>query len=72
MTNDEEDDLPTEDGFPKLGAPARRALAAAGYVRLDQLADVSESDLRKLHGMGPTAIAALQTALGERGLSLRS
>ncbi|HET7047204.1 MAG TPA: DUF1801 domain-containing protein [Solirubrobacteraceae bacterium] len=55
--------------FPKLAAPARRALAAAGYTRLDQLAQVTEPDLKKLHGMGPTAIAALREALQERGLS---
>lgn len=61
-----------DPGFPKLSAPARRALAAAGYTRLDQLAEVSESDLQKLHGMGPTAIAALRGALHERGLALRS
>jgi DNA-directed RNA polymerase alpha subunit len=59
-------------GFPKLHAPARRALSGAGYTRLDQLAQVSESDLRKLHGMGPTAIEALRTALEDRGLSFRS
>jgi uncharacterized protein YdhG (YjbR/CyaY superfamily) len=59
-------------GFPKLAAPARRALSAAGYTRLDQLAQVSEPELRKLHGMGPTAIAALREALGERGLSFHS
>jgi uncharacterized protein YdhG (YjbR/CyaY superfamily) len=56
-------------GFPNLAAPARRALSAAGYTRLDQLAQVSEPALRKLHGMGPTAIAALRDALHERGLS---
>jgi hypothetical protein len=64
----EEDDT----GFPKLSAPARRALSDAGYTRLDKLADVSESDLKKLHGMGPTAIAALRVALDEHGLSLGS
>lgn len=58
-------------GFPKLAAPARRALSGAGYTHLDQLARVSESDLEKLHGMGPTAIAALRKALAERGLSFR-
>ncbi len=63
--------MPSDDGFPKLSAPARRALSGAGYARLEQLADASESDLGKLHGMGPTAIAALRTALGDRGLSLR-
>ena len=55
--------------FPKLGAPARRALSAAGYTRLDQLAQVSERDLKKLHGMGPSAITALREALQKRGLS---
>ncbi len=54
--------------FPKLGAPARRALSAAGYTRLDQLAQVSERDLTKLHGMGPSAITALREALQKRGL----
>jgi uncharacterized protein YdhG (YjbR/CyaY superfamily) len=56
-------------GFPKLAAPARRALSAAGYTRLDQLAQVSEPELGKLHGMGPAAIAALRDALQERGRS---
>jgi uncharacterized protein YdhG (YjbR/CyaY superfamily) len=55
--------------FPRLGAPARRALSAAGYTRLDQLAQVSERDLKKLHGMGPSAITALREALQKRGLS---
>ncbi len=61
-----------EIGFPKLAAPARRALSAAGYTRLDQLTQVSEADLAKLHGMGTTAIAALREALHERGLSFRA
>jgi len=61
-----------DTGFPKLSAPARRALSGAGYTHLDQLAEVSESNLRKLHGMGPTTVAALRAALEERGLSFRS
>ncbi len=59
-------------GFPKLAAPARRALSAAGYSRLDQLAQISESDLKKLHGMGANAIATLHEALNERGLSFQT
>ena len=55
--------------FPRLSAPARRALSGAGYTSLDQLAEVSESELRKLHGIGPTAMAALRDALHEHGLS---
>lgn len=55
--------------FPKLAAPARRALSGAGYTRLEQLARVSEAELKKLHGMGPNAIEQLRRALAERGLS---
>jgi DNA-directed RNA polymerase alpha subunit len=56
--------------FPKgVSNPARRALAGAGYTRLEQLASVSEADLRKLHGMGPKALDALKQALAERGLA---
>ena len=61
-----------DTGFPKLSAPARRALSGAGYTRLDQLAQVSESDLKKLHGMGPTAVTALRASLHKRGLSFRT
>ena len=57
-------------GFPKLSAPARRALSSAGYTKLDQLAKVSETELKQLHGMGPSAITALRKALEERGMSL--
>lgn len=58
-------------GFQKLSAPARRALSRAGYTRLDQLTQASESELKRLHGMGPTAIDALRIALHERNLSFR-
>lgn len=55
--------------FPKLSAPALRALAAAGYTHLEQLVGVSEAELAKLHGMGPNALAKLQAALEEIGVS---
>lgn len=64
---------PAESDLPaRLAAPARRALAAKGIVRLEQLAGIRESDLRRLHGMGPKAIEQLREALGERGMSFRS
>jgi hypothetical protein len=59
-----------DDGLPKLPAPARRTLAGAGYTCLEQLAHVSECELAKLHGMGPSALAAIRIALEERGMSL--
>lgn len=65
--------MPNQDdtGFPKLSAPARRALARAGYTRVEQLAQVPESEIAVLHGMGPTGIAALRDALDQRGLAFR-
>jgi len=53
----------------KLAAPARRALTAAGYTRLDQLAQATEDEIRQLHGIGPNALKQLRSALAERGLS---
>jgi uncharacterized protein YdhG (YjbR/CyaY superfamily) len=67
----EADAGPTPTGFPPgVAAPARRALAAAGYTDLRQLAGVPAAELRALHGMGPTALARLQEALEQQGLSL--
>jgi hypothetical protein len=62
--------MANDDDFPKLPAPARRALAGAGYSRLEQLSGASHSELEKLHGMGSGALAAIRLALEERGMSL--
>jgi uncharacterized protein YdhG (YjbR/CyaY superfamily) len=58
--------------FPKIGAPATRALEAAGYTRLEQLTKVSEAELGQLHGMGPKALGILREALKEKGLSFKA
>jgi predicted flap endonuclease-1-like 5' DNA nuclease len=58
-------------GLPgSIGAPATRALTAAGYTELSQLADVPAADLAKLHGVGPKAPRLLQEALQAQGQSL--
>jgi hypothetical protein len=54
---------------PGWSTPARRALTAAGIHRLEQLARMSEAELRGLHGIGPHALAALHRAMAARGLS---
>ena len=60
-----------DDDFPGiLAAPARRALAGAGYTSLRQLTAVSEQELLRLHGMGPNAIHQLKAALADHGLAL--
>ena len=59
-----------QDDFPEgLSRPARRALAGAGYVRLEQLAEVGEDEVSGLHGMGPKALNQLRRALADRGLT---
>jgi DNA-directed RNA polymerase alpha subunit len=62
--------MTTDDDFPSgISNPARRALANAGYDRLDQLTSVTAADLGRLHGMGPKALRLLREALHDRGLS---
>ena len=58
-------------GLPgNIGAPATRALTAAGYTRLSQLANVPVAELKRLHGVGPKALRLLQEALEQHGMSL--
>jgi hypothetical protein len=59
-------DQPESDLPAGLSKPARRALAAAGYARLEQLTEVSEAEVMKLHGMGPKALDQLRRALAAR------
>ena len=63
-SDEPESDLPTA-----LAKPARRALAGAGYVRLEQFTKVSEADLLQLHGMGPKALEQIRRALAAKGQS---
>lgn len=51
-------DLPTT-----LSRPAQRALAGAGYSRLEQFTQLSEADILQLHGMGPKALEQIRCAL---------
>ena len=58
--------------FPKIGAPATRALEAAGYSRFEQLTKVTEAELAQLHGMGPKALGILRDTLKKKGLSFKA
>jgi hypothetical protein len=62
-----------KEGLPAgLAQPALRALAAAGYLSVDRLANVREEDLLALHGMGPKAIEIIRAALKARGQTFLS
>lgn len=58
------------DTLPKISAPATRALNAAGYTSLRQLAGVPRAELAKLHGMGPKALNVIEAALEQHNLRL--
>ncbi len=55
--------MPHIEPFPFLGAPARRALAAAGYKTLAALTKVDQKSLAQLHGMGPKSLKRLQVEI---------
>jgi hypothetical protein len=56
--------------LPKaIGAPATRALAAAGYTSIDQLAGADSAKLAALHGVGPKALRVIAETLADRGLA---
>ena len=54
---------------PGIGSPAHRALAAAGITRLEQFTAISETELLKLHGVGPKAVRIIKESLRENGLA---
>ena len=54
-----------------IGRPATAALTLAGYDRLERLDGASATELLRLHGVGPTAIARLRDALAAAGRSFR-
>ncbi|MEU4243267.1 hypothetical protein [Actinoplanes sp. NPDC026619] len=57
--------------LPHLGVAATRALTASGVVRLEQVAELSEGEVRALHGVGPYALRHLRTAMDAAGLAFR-
>jgi hypothetical protein len=57
--------------FPKLSAPALRALLNARITSLAQLASYTESEVLQLHGMGPGSLPALREALAAKNLAFK-
>ncbi len=54
-----------------LAAPARRALVNAKLLKLNDLKKITESELKKLHGMGPSAIKTLKLAMKKSKISFK-
>jgi hypothetical protein len=62
---------PKEGFLSLLSAPARRALEDKGITTLKQLSKYGERDILALHGMGPSTIPKLRSALEAEGLSFK-
>jgi len=60
-----------DDSFSALAAPARRALENSGIKSVRQLAKFSEVEISKLHGVGPSSLPKLRSALKAAGLSFK-
>lgn len=56
-----------KNGFPKIGAPAIRALENAN-ITVEDLPKYSQKELLGLHGFGPRALRILEEYLKEKGL----
>ena len=54
--------------FSYLAAPARRALARAGVGSLVDLGGRRESEIARLHGMGPNAMLRLKERMAGEGV----
>ncbi len=58
--------------LPKsIGRPATQALAFAGITTLAQVAELTEAELRAMHGVGPRAVRILREALRANGQSFK-
>jgi DNA-directed RNA polymerase alpha subunit len=55
----------------KIAAPARRALQREGITTLVKLSNYSESEILQLHGIGPSTMPKLRSALEESGLAFK-
>jgi len=55
----------------RLGAPAQRAIVAAGIRSLEELAGMTEAQLKAMHGIGPHAIKTVHAVLAEHGMALK-
>lgn len=58
-----------ESNLPKISKPANRELHNAGFYRIEQFTEVTESDILKIHGVGPKAVRILNDVLKKKGLS---
>jgi predicted RecB family nuclease len=68
----EKEKKPQEGFLSLLSSPARSALVEyLGIDTLEKLAQYSEKEILRLHGMGKASMPILRKALEEKGLSFK-
>lgn len=67
----EQENKPVEGFLARLSSPARNALIYEGITTLEQLAQHTEKEILKLHGIGPASMPTMRAALEEKGLSFK-
>ena len=55
-----------------LSSPAKRALINANILSEEDLAGWKESDILKLHGIGPSSLPKLKAMLQKKGYSFKT
>lgn len=68
-----EEERKPESGFlSEMSAPARQALEHEGITTVPQLAEYSEKEILALHGVGPSSLPTLNSALEDHDLVFRN
>ncbi|MFM1985794.1 MAG: hypothetical protein RIS18_11 [Actinomycetota bacterium] len=55
-----------------LAAPARRALVNAKIIRIDDLKKITEAKLISLHGMGPSSLPKIKSAMRKKKIKFKA
>lgn len=55
-----------------LAAPARRALVDAKILKIDDLNKISEEKLISLHGIGPSSLPRIKSAMKKKRISFKA
>ncbi len=66
--NNPHNNMDNDDLHTDLKRPAREALNKAGIYGLEQLSQMTQADVKKIHGIGPNELSILGRAMAEKGL----
>jgi len=67
----DKENKPTSGFLSTLSSPARNALVREGIDTLQELANYTDKDILKIHGIGPASIPSMRSSLEEVGLSFK-